>query len=53
MRAARFAILIIGPRNDATGVIATDLFRRTRVWLVDIGLEASLEEGADPAEDAS
>ena len=46
MRAARFAILIIGPRHDATGVIATDLFRRTRVWLVDIGLEASLEEGA-------
>jgi hypothetical protein len=30
MRAARFAILIIGPRHDATGVIATDLFRRTR-----------------------
>ena len=27
-------------------MIATDLFRRTRVWLVDIGLEASLEEGA-------
>ena len=46
MRAARFAILIIGPRHDGTGVIATDLFRRTRVWLVDIGLEASLEEGA-------
>jgi len=45
MRAARFAILIIGPRHDATGVIATDLFRRTRVWLVDIGLEASLKEG--------
>jgi hypothetical protein len=21
--------------DDATGVIATDLFRRTRVWLVD------------------
>jgi hypothetical protein len=34
------------PRHDATGVIATDLFRRTDVWLVDIGLEASLEEGA-------
>jgi hypothetical protein len=46
LRAARFAILIIGPRHDATGVIATDLLRRTRVWLVDIGLEASLEEGA-------
>jgi hypothetical protein len=30
----------------AAGVIATDLCRRTDVWLVDIGLEASLEEGA-------
>jgi hypothetical protein len=46
MRAARFAILILGRRHDAAGVIATDLFRRTGVWLVDIGLEASLEEGA-------
>src|SRR5437763_15563544 len=45
MRAARFAILILGRRHDAAGVIATDLFRRTDVWLVDIGLEASLEEG--------
>src|SRR5262249_14144604 len=46
MRAARFAILILGRRHVAAGVIATDLFRRTDVWLVDIGLEASLEEGA-------
>jgi hypothetical protein len=38
--------LILGRRHDAAGVIATDLFRRTDVWLVDIGLEASLEEGA-------
>jgi hypothetical protein len=27
-------------------ILRTDLFRRTDVWLVDIGLEASLEEGA-------
>jgi hypothetical protein len=27
-------------------ILSTDLFRRTDVWLVDIGLEASLEEGA-------
>jgi hypothetical protein len=27
-------------------MIATDLFRRSDVWLIDIGLEASLEEGA-------
>jgi hypothetical protein len=46
MRAARFAILILGRRHEAGGLVATDLFRRTDVWLVDIGLEASLEEGA-------
>ena len=46
MRAARFAILILGRGHEAAGVIATDLFRRTDVWLVDIGLEAALEEGA-------
>jgi hypothetical protein len=30
------------PRHGAAGVLATDLFRLTRVWLVDIGLEALL-----------
>jgi hypothetical protein len=43
---ARGALCVFGRRHDAAGVIATDPFRRTYVWLVDIGLEASLEEGA-------
>lgn len=46
MRAARFAILVIERRHAAAGLIATDLIRRNRVWLVDIGLEASLAKGA-------
>lgn len=46
MRAARFAILVIERRHEAAGLIATDLFRRNQVWLVDMGLEASVPEGA-------
>jgi hypothetical protein len=46
MRAARFSILVIERRHEAAGLIATDLFRRTAVWLVDIGLESSMREGA-------
>ncbi|MBX9823670.1 MAG: hypothetical protein K2Y27_01625 [Xanthobacteraceae bacterium] len=46
MRAARFAILVIKRRHDVAGLVATDLFRRNQVWLVDIGLEASITEGA-------
>jgi hypothetical protein len=43
---ARFAILAIERRHAAAGLIATDIFRRSDVWVVDLGLEASLEEGA-------
>jgi hypothetical protein len=46
MRVARFAILVIERRHEAAGLIATDLFRRDQVWLVDIGLEESMPEGA-------
>ena len=46
MRTARFAILAIERRHEAAGLIATDLLRRNQVWLVDIGLEASVPEGA-------
>ena len=46
MRVARFAILVIERRHEAAGLIATDLFRRNQVWLVDIGLEATMPEGA-------
>jgi len=46
MRAARFSILVIKQRHEAAGLIATDLFRRTQVWLVDVGLESSVPDGA-------
>jgi hypothetical protein len=45
MRAARFSILLIERRHETAGLVATDLFRRTEVWLVDIGLESSLSAG--------
>jgi hypothetical protein len=45
MRAARFSILTIERRHETAGLIATDLFRRAEVWLVDIGLESSMSVG--------
>jgi hypothetical protein len=45
MRAARFSILLIDRRHETAGLVATDLFRRAEVWLVDIGLESSLSAG--------
>src|SRR5271154_1743660 len=45
MRAARFSILLIERRHEIAGLVATDLFRRTEVWLVDIGLESSMPDG--------
>jgi len=46
MRVARFAILAVERRHEAAGLIATDMFRRNQVWLVDVGLERCLPEGA-------
>jgi hypothetical protein len=45
MRAARFSILVIERRHDTAGLVATDVFRRAKVWLVDIGLESSMPDG--------
>jgi hypothetical protein len=45
MRAARFSILVIERRHQTAGLVATDLFRRAPVWLVDIGLESSMPDG--------
>jgi hypothetical protein len=42
MRAARFSVLLIDRHHETAGLVATDLFRRIEVWLVDIGLESSL-----------
>jgi hypothetical protein len=46
MRAARFSVLVIERRHETAGLIATDLARRAKIWLVDIGLESSLPDGA-------
>jgi hypothetical protein len=45
MRAARFSILVVERRHATAGLVATDLFRRTEVWVVDIGLESSMPDG--------
>ncbi|HEV7879701.1 hypothetical protein [Bradyrhizobium sp.] len=45
MRAARFSVLVIERHHETAGLVATDLFRRTEVWLVDIGLESSMTAG--------
>lgn len=45
MRAARFSILVIERRHETAGLVATDVFRRAKVWLVDIGLESSMPDG--------
>jgi len=42
---ARFAIILVRRRHQAAGLTATDLFRKTDLWLVDEGLEISLPEG--------
>jgi hypothetical protein len=39
MRASQFAILLIEQRHDAVGLIATDILRNSKVWLLDVGLD--------------
>jgi hypothetical protein len=45
MRASRFSILVVERRHETAGLVATDVFRRAEVWLVDIGLERSMPDG--------
>jgi hypothetical protein len=45
MRRSQFAILLIERRHDVMGLIATDILRDSKVWLLDIGLESSMDEG--------
>jgi hypothetical protein len=46
MRNARFAVVLVQRRHPSAGLIVTDLFRKTELWLVDEGLEISLPIGA-------
>jgi len=45
MQAAQFAILEVVRRHETAGLIMLDVYRDIEVWLVDIGLEASLRDG--------
>jgi hypothetical protein len=45
MRASHFAILLIEQRHDAAGLIAIDILRNSKVWLLDVGLESSMGDG--------
>ena len=45
MQASQFAILLIEQHHDTMGLIATDILRNSKVWLVDVGLESSMDEG--------
>jgi hypothetical protein len=45
MRRSQFAILLIEQRHDTVGLIATDILRNSKVWLLDVGLESSMDDG--------
>ncbi len=45
MRTSQFAILLIEQRHDTVGLIATDILRNSKVWLLDVGLESSMDDG--------
>jgi hypothetical protein len=45
MRSSQFAILLIEQRHATVGLIATDILRNSKVWLLDIGLESSVDDG--------
>lgn len=45
MCASRFAILMVERRHDTIGLIATDILRNSKIWLIDVGLEHSMKPG--------
>ena len=45
MSASQFAILLIEQRHETVGLIATDILRNSKVWLLDVGLESSIDDG--------
>lgn len=45
MRRSQFAILLIEQRHDAVGLIATDILRNSKIWLLDVGIERSMDDG--------
>ena len=45
MRRSQFAILLIDQRHDEVGLIATDILRNSKIWLLDVGIENSMDDG--------
>lgn len=45
MRRSQFAVLLIEQRHDTVGLIATDILRNSKVWLLDVGIESSMDDG--------
>ena len=45
MLRSQFSILLIDQPHVAAGLIATDILRNSKVWLMDLGLESSLDDG--------
>ena len=45
MRNARFALCVIDRRHETAGLIMHDLLRETEFWLVDEGLERTMDDG--------
>lgn len=45
MRRSQFAVLLIEQRRDTVGLIATDILRNSKVWLLDVGIESSMDDG--------
>jgi hypothetical protein len=46
MCGARFAIMAVQDQHPVAGLLVTDIFRQVDLWLMDVGLEQSLPEGA-------
>jgi hypothetical protein len=42
---ARFAVVLVRQQHPSAGLIVTDLFRKSELWLMDEGLEISLPVG--------
>ena len=45
MRKARFVLGMVERRHETAGLIMSDLLRQTEFWLVDEGLEQTLQDG--------
>ena len=45
IRGAKFSVWKIERRHDAAGLVVSDVLRETEVWLLDVALESSSQDG--------